>query len=217
MNRKSITYVAALATTASLGLALSASGANAAEAGSPQPSGPVYACVNSSGSIEWLEASNPGHKCEDGYELWKWAGSLSTKTYDQGAVPSVKTGGSFVTNATQVGSTIKLAAGTYLLSLNAKATPTDTTGTQVFPQFFVYSQAKNTSFAGDLFNVGSGALESGPNHTIDSYYNGSSEITVPAAGETLYVYAFGYDSDTSAGTYELDDLSITATDINVAS
>jgi hypothetical protein len=173
--------------------------------------------VNSSGSLDWLEASSPGHKCADGYALWKWAGVVSTKTYDQGGVASVATGGSFVDKATQVGPIITLPAGTYLLTLNAKATPSDTSTAQVFPQFFVYSEQKNSAFTGDLFNVGSGALESGGNTSIDSYYNGSSEITVPTGGETLYVYAFGYDSDTSAGTYMLDDLSITATDIDAAS
>lgn len=39
-------------------------------------------------------------------------------------------------------------------------------------------------------------------------------ITVPSGGETLHVYAFGYDSDQGAGSYTLDDLAVTATQIN---
>ena len=125
------------------------------------------------------------------------SGVVSTGTTDLGAVASVDTGGSFVTRATQVG-TVQLSAGTYLINVNAKATPpSGGTGTaNVFPEFFVYNQAANPSFTGDLFNVGSG------------------EIVVPTGGETLHVYAFGYDSDTSAGTYALDDLSVTTTQIN---
>jgi hypothetical protein len=121
---------------------------------------------------------------------------------------SIATGGSFVAKATQVG-TLTLKAGTYLLSLNAKATPpSGGTGTaQVFPEFFVYNQAANAAFTGDLLNLGSGALESGSFATIDSYYTGTGVITLPAT-TTLHVYAFGYDSDTGAGSYQLDAGSI---------
>ena len=125
------------------------------------------------------------------------------------------TGGGFLANATQVGTTIDLKAGTYLLSLNAKATPSASNAFEVYPQFFIYSQAKNAAFTGDLFNVGSGALATN-NTNIDSYYSGSGVITL--ASETkLYVYAFGYDSDRSASTYTLDDLAVTATQINPGS
>lgn len=142
------------------------------------------------------------------------SGVVATGVTDLGSVGSVPTGGSFVSRATQVG-TVQLAAGTYLVSLSAKATPPSggTGAVSVFPQFFVYDQAANANFAGDLFNVGSGALESGANATIDSYYSGSGEVVVPSGGETLHVYAFGYDSDTSAGTYALDDLNVTATQL----
>ncbi|HEY2079283.1 MAG TPA: hypothetical protein VGH53_23375, partial [Streptosporangiaceae bacterium] len=85
----------------------------------------------------------------------------------------------------------------------------------VFPQFFVYDQPANSSFTGDLFNVGSGPLASN-NTTIDSYFSGSGEVTL-SSDTTLHVYAFGYDSDRSAGTYTLDDLSVTATHINAGS
>lgn len=145
------------------------------------------------------------------------SGVVSTNTTDLGAVPSVPTGGGFVANATQVG-TVQLGAGTYLINVNAKATPNAVTSGQVFPEFFVYNQAANSNFTGDLFNVGSGALEQFPTKVlsskIDSYYGGSAVITVPSGGETLHIYAFGYDSDQGAGSYALDDLAVTATQIN---
>jgi len=138
------------------------------------------------------------------------AGTTSALLQDPAKTPaSITTGGSFVANATSIG-TLKLAAGTYLVNFNAKATPnTDTAAVQVFPQFFVYNQPKNPGFAGDLFNVGAGALE--PDATKhDSYYSGSDVVTVPAGGETLNVYAFGYDSDRGGATYALDSATITA-------
>jgi hypothetical protein len=139
------------------------------------------------------------------------SGVVGTTTADLGAVTSVATGGSFVANAKEVG-TVSLKAGTYLLSLNAKATPNVSSAIEIFPQFFVYNQVKNAAFKGDLFNVGSGPLASN-NTSIDSYYSGSTVIRLAQAA-TLHVYAFGYDSDRSAGSYALDDLSVTATRIN---
>jgi hypothetical protein len=138
--------------------------------------------------------------------------TTSTKTYDLGGAGSVPTGGSFVADATEIG-TVTLGAGTYLIDVNAKATPPSggTGAVETFPQFFVYNQAKNAAFTGDLFNVGAGALESGTHATIDSYYSGSDIIVVPADGETLHLLAFGYDSDQSAGSYVLDNLTVTAT------
>lgn len=144
------------------------------------------------------------------------SGVLSTHTTDLGAVASVPTGGSFVTNATQVG-TVQLTPGTYLINLNAKATPNGSTTTaEIFPQFFVYDQAVNPSFTGDLFNVGAGALESGVNHNIDSYYSGSDILTLTTA-TTLHLIAFGYDSDRGAASFTLDDLAVTVTALNPAS
>lgn len=137
---------------------------------------------------------------------------------DLGSLSSVATGGSAKTGSTQVG-TVTLTAGTYQVSVNAKATPVLLeSGAQVFPQFFVYNGAldptQTTWWANNLFNVGSGALESGANNQIDSYFSGNGIVTVPAAGETLYVYAFGYDSDRGAGSYTLDDLSVTAVPVS---
>jgi hypothetical protein len=142
------------------------------------------------------------------------SGVVAATTTDLGGVASVATGGGFVANATAVG-TVDLKAGTYLLSLAAKATPLMTSGVQVFPQFFVYDQAANAAFAGDLFNAGSGALESGGHVTIDSYYSGSAVVTL-ASDTEIRVYAFGYDSDQSAGSYALDDLTVTAVQLQVA-
>lgn len=142
------------------------------------------------------------------------SGVVSAGVHDLGGLTSVTTGGGFVAGATEAG-TISLAAGTYLLNLNAKATPKATGDTaQVFPQFFVYNQVKNAGFTGDLFNAGAGALEpDGTNH--DSYYSGSGLFTFTSP-VTLHVYAFGYDSDTGAGSYVLDDLSVTAIQVTPA-
>jgi hypothetical protein len=119
---------------------------------------------------------------------------------------SVPTGGSFVTNSTDVG-TVDLKAGSYLVSVNAKATPSGSS-TAVFPGFYVYNQARNSNFTGDLFNVGSGALAQGST-SLDSYYSGSSVITL-ASATTLHLYAFGYSPDKSGQSYTLDDLTVTA-------
>jgi hypothetical protein len=131
---------------------------------------------------------------------------------------SVLTGGKFydgstdpaTVRATEVG-TVHLAAGTYQVSLNAKAAPPSggTGSASVFPQFFLYNQAANANFTGDLFNVGSGALESGSNSNVDSYFSGTGVIVVPAGGQTLRIYAFGYDSDRGESTYTLENLTVT--------
>jgi hypothetical protein len=169
-------------------------------AGQQGPAGPAGA------------AGQPGAAGPPGYR--GPSGVVSTGVTDLGSVASVATGGSFVTRATEVG-TISLKAGTYLLNVNAKATPDVSSAIEIFPQFFVYDQAANASFTGDLFNVGSGPLASNST-TIDSYFSGSGEVTL-SSQTTLYIYAFGYDSDTSGGTYTLDDLSVTATQLNTGS
>ena len=127
---------------------------------------------------------------------------------------SVATGGSFSLGKTLLG-TLTLQPGTYLVSVNFKATPNAVTTGAVFPQLFVYNGPQaDGSFANNLFNVGSGALEQATsaeisvNDVIDSYYSGSGVVTVTTA-ETLDFYAFGYDSDTGAGSYSLDNASVT--------
>ncbi len=143
-------------------------------------------------------------------------GTVSVENHSLLAFTTVSTGGSFVTNGVEEG-TVDLSAGTYLLSLSAKATPDVTTAAEVFPQFFVYDQVKNSNWDGDLFNVGSGALEPF-NGTVDSshdsYFSGAQLITLTAA-TTLHVYAFGYDSDYSTGSYNLDSLVLSAVSLSV--
>jgi hypothetical protein len=144
------------------------------------------------------------------------SGVTSDNTVDLGGVSSVPTGGGFVAGATQVG-TLSEPSGTYMICLSAKATPNDTSlasGAQIFPQFFLYNQAANPDFSGDLFNIGSGPLEpASTDH--DSYYSGCTLQTFGVATK-LYVYAFGYDSDTGAGSYVLDDLTASVVSITPA-
>lgn len=106
-----------------------------------------------------------------------------------------------------------LPAGTWQVTLSTKVnansgTPASPTAT--FPQFFVYTQVKNATFTGDAFNVGSGALDTGTNH--DSYYTGSGIITLTAHTE-LFIYAFGYDSDNGAGSYDMTALQVSAVSV----
>lgn len=128
---------------------------------------------------------------------------------------TIPTGGPFAANATLAG-TVKLpAAGTYLVTLNAKATPLAASAVEVLPQFFIYDGAAKADFSNDLFNVGAGALAVNST-SIDSYYSGTGEVTV--TGETqLNVLAFGYDSDRGAGSYALDQLTVTVTQLQAAS
>lgn len=137
-----------------------------------------------------------------------------------GSTPmNVPTGGPFSKNKTLVG-TIDLKPGTYLLNVNFMASPNAPTNGAVFPSLYVYNGPQTTGFANDLFNVGSGALEQATsaeitaNDVVDSYFSGSGEITVPSGGETLDIYAFGYDSDTGAGSYQLDTAVVTVTALN---
>ena len=153
------------------------------------------------------------------------SGVVSTHTHSLetdagGDSYSVPTGGRFFTGARKVG-TVLLTAGTYLINVNFMATPNAATSGAVFPQGFVYNGTAKADFSNDLYNFGSGALApynaSTPTDQVNSYYSGSSEIVVPADGETLDVYAFGYDSDHGAGSYELNSATLTATALNVAS
>ena len=136
-------------------------------------------------------------------------------TWTPSAIPNsgvINTGGSAASRATLVG-TYTLEPGTYQLTVDAKETPIvqSSSSTQVFPQLFVYDQPLSSSFAGNVLNVGSGALESGSFNNIDSYYSGTGSITIAGtAPVTIYTYAFGYDSDTGSGSYTLDYLTETA-------
>jgi len=149
------------------------------------------------------------------------SGVVSTKTYTLTPSSSVTTGGSF-TGHEQLAGAVALTPGTYLINLNFAATPNAATSGAVFPQAFVYAGTPKSDFSNDLFNVGSGALEQATRDevtlgdTINSYYSGTAEIVVPAGGETLNVYVFGYDSDAGSGSYELNRATLTATALNVA-
>lgn len=57
-----------------------------AATGGGQPSSPtVYGCVTSTGQLEWLEVSSPGHTCADHLHLWHWGVTGPTgKTGPQG-------------------------------------------------------------------------------------------------------------------------------------
>lgn len=132
-------------------------------------------------------------------------------------VASVNTGGSFNARATEVG-TVDLPAGSYLVTLSAKATPIvqSNTSVQVFPSIHLYNQPKNASFTGDVLDAGGTALESGTVTNADLYSSNSGVVTV-TQDTTMVVYAFGYDSDSGEGTYQLDGVTVTATPVTVAS
>jgi hypothetical protein len=144
-------------------------------------------------------------------------GSLAS-SWSLPAAQSVPTGGAFSKNAATVG-TLDLTQGTYLVNVNFKATPNAVTSGQVFPQLFIYNGAFSGDFSKDLANVGAGGLEDATatelsdGDTIDSYYSGSAIVTVPAGGETLNFLAFGYDSDSGAGSYSLETASVSAVQV----
>jgi Collagen triple helix repeat (20 copies) len=138
------------------------------------------------------------------------------------ATPVIQTGGSFSSRKTPVG-TVTLAAGTYLVTVNFTATPNAATSGTVFPFVAVYDGPQaNGSFANNLFNVGNTPLEDpsatilSQGNTINSFNSGTSQVVVPAGGETLNVYAFGNDSDQGEGSYVLNSATVTATQLNVA-
>jgi hypothetical protein len=183
------------------------------------PASGVGHCSNGFG-VNWNVQGQKGATGARGPQGPSGVISVSTKSLVTNPPMNVVTGGSFTHLKTLVGKD-KLAAGTYLVNVNFMATPNAVTTGAVFPQVFVYAGAQQADFSNDLFNVGSGALEQATSSEvtedpINSYYSGSTEITVPAGGEYLYLYAFGYDSDQGAGSYNLNVLSVTATQLNVA-
>lgn len=141
---------------------------------------------------------------------------LSSVTTDLGGVITVNTGGSFASRATLVGTVTLPADGTYLVSVDAKATPDVSSDTAVLPMFAVYDGPALDNFSNNLFNTGSGALAT-DSTSIDSYFDGTNQIVVTGGNDTLDLYAFGYSPGGAAGTYTLDDLTVTATQLDVAS
>ena len=236
--KKRIGVIAAVG--AAVALAASGGGyALAADAAAPAasiPAGTLHGCVSGSTRVleHVFESNTSGTRCPSGSFLVYWgvtgpkgatgpSGVVSTAATQlvTSSTPAIDTGGSFTARKTLVG-TVTLGAGTWLVDANFTATPDATTTGDVFPQLFVYNGPVNASFTNDLFNVGAGALEDpsstivSDGDTINSYYSGESEITVSAGGETLDVYAFGYDSDTGEGTYALNSAVITATHLQTA-
>ena len=145
-------------------------------------------------------------------------GQLSTHklAYTPASPAVMKTGGTFKGDSrrTDIGEITGLPAGTYLLVFHAKVTPDPGyAGTaQVFPQFMVYNGPGPSAgcttgcWGGELAHFGAAPLEpAGSGH--DSFYGGTAVVTV-GAGDVLHVYAHGYDSDSSGGTYLLDSASV---------
>lgn len=173
----------------------------------PLVDGKVDFYNNSAGSVDLLA------------DLQGWYAATAapeTVTQTLAGVASVATGGSFNSRATEVG-TVDLPAGSYLVTLSAKATPIvqGDTSVQVFPSVHLYNQPKNADFAGDVLDTGGSALESGAVTNADLFSSDSGVVTLTAA-TTMIVYAFGYDSDSGEGTYQLDSVTVTATPVNVA-
>lgn len=150
----------------------------------------------------------PGTPGKDGKSAVVWNGT----THLLQSPVTVNTGGSFLSRATLVGTATMASDGTWMVQVNAKATPNASGDTaDIYPQIFVYTQPVDSTFAGDWFNVGSAALEpDGTNH--DSYYYGADTQELNGASK-LYFYAFGYDSDKGAGSYTLDSLNVTFTEL----
>lgn len=174
----------------------------------PVPDGKIDVYNASAGTVQvvvdlegWYTPSAPAYV----------APSAVNYTAPVPANDTIDTGGSAATRATQVGS-LTLNPGTYLLTVNAKATPIVQANavTQISPSFFVYDQPLTSAFTGDLVNFGGNPIESGANANIDAYFGASQIVTITAPNTTLYFYAFGYDSDRGEGTYTLDDLTASA-------
>jgi hypothetical protein len=123
----------------------------------------------------------------------------------------ITTGGSFLSKATLIG-TSPMSAGTYQVCLNGKAEqPIAATGS-VSAQLFLYDQASNANFTGDLLNA-SADTQGGTSH--DAYLSGCTLVT-EASDVTLHLYAFGYDSDQNSGSWNLMNARITAVKLTPA-
>jgi hypothetical protein len=124
------------------------------------------------------------------------AGTSLGGHFSLSAPQSIAAGGSFSSGQAQVGS-LDLAAGTYQVQVNYKATPNEATSGQVFPLIAVYNGSFTPGdFSNNLFNVGNGGIEQASAaqvaaNPIDTYESGSSLVTVPAGGETLTFHGFG--------------------------
>lgn len=187
----------------------------------------VYACEGS-GHVAVTPLSSPSAKCPAGTTSIVIGAKGSTGA--QGPVgPSgvqaltkdpfaerdgIVTGGSFLSNATLIG-TAPLSAGTYQICVNGKAEQPTVASGSVSAQLFVYDAdaLANQSFDGDLLNV-SADTQGGTHH--DAYLDGCTLVT-EASDVTLRLYGFGYDSDSGSGSWNLMDARIAMVKLTPAS
>jgi hypothetical protein len=204
----------AVLSAALIGADFAAHAAVSAPAAATAPAGSLYGCVTAGRALTGVYTSAPNFPgCKTGFAVTVTSGTpappVTHATANLVSSPvTVTTGGSFTAGKTLAG-TMALAPGTYLIGASFKATPDDAAAVTVFPQFMIYAGPQAADFSNDLFNIGAGGLEAAAtNH--DSYFSGSQVVTVPAGGETLDVYAFGYDSDSGSGSYVLDSARVDA-------
>jgi hypothetical protein len=140
------------------------------------------------------------------------SGVQALASHDFAEKDGVATGGSFVTGATDLG-TFAVPAGTYEVCVNGKVEqPVNATGA-VSEQLFLYDQAANSNFSGDLLNE-STSTQGGTGH--DAYLNGCTVISETSA-VTAHLYAFGYDSDQGTGKYNVMSASVKLVQLTPAS
>lgn len=233
LNRRAWLAVSATAIAVMLGgtAALASTSFTPAATGTPRA---VYAC-EASGHVSVTVMSTPSAKCPTGTTAIvvgaqgpagaRGATGLTGATGAQGPsgvqalatdtfteTDGIVSGGSFVLLSTEVG-TASLGAGAYEVCVNGKAEqPTAATGA-VSAQLFLYDQAKSSSFTGDLLNV-SADTQGGTHH--DAYLNGCTLVT-ESAPVTLHLYAFGYDSDSGSGSWNLMSATVKTIQLTPAS
>jgi hypothetical protein len=179
-----------------------------------QPAGDVHACVKSSGALDFLQFRTANYgKCAAGDAAWTWARTdgtaqtpvhLSSSTTMLQANTAVPAGGSFYSNAVELGA-ITLHPGTYEITVNVKATPNEASTAETFPMVALYNQVKNADFDGDVVNY-TGVFESGSFHNIDTSIGGSVQVTI-TQDTTYHLYGFGYKSDQGATTWTASNSS----------
>lgn len=231
--------VAALAVAGLSGGGYALASAASPAAGIPAANNQLYACVtynpatkvprtiqdaytSKANFLAWL-AAQPGGKCPDGGFAVGLAGGGTTaalptsrsvfigpdtKPYSQ---VQVSTGDTLHDVGARLGYISLPSAGTYMVTVNATASPRNSSSVEIFPQFSVYNGAAKSDKSNDLFDAGSGALAT-DNTSIDSHYSGTDEVTV-SGPTTLEVYAWGQDSDGGTSEYNLSGLSATVTQL----
>jgi len=228
--------IAALAAACVASALIGGSAAYAATSASTIRPTAVYACEGS-GHVAVTPLSSPSAKCPAGTTSIVIgakgstgaqgpvgpagaAGStgpsgVQTLTKDPFAEKDgIVTGGSFLSNATLIG-TAPLSAGTYQICVNGKAEQPTAASGSVSAQLFIYDAdaLANQSFDGDLLNV-SADTQGGTHH--DAYLDGCTLVT-EASDVTLRLYGFGYDSDSGSGSWNLMDARIAMVKLTPAS